>query len=133
VKEKGEGGEVSEAGLGDMHRIGGGGVENLRLKPQEAILTPPGISLLQSSSPGEAARQIQEAFPAADRLHEATRVIGSTTVDSIRRGGFDGIPRPTRKLPNHYRLIHPEGARGFNDANLIRLSAVFTDTSGHVS
>jgi hypothetical protein len=108
-------------------------VENLRLKPQEAVLTPPGISLLQAPSPAEAARQIQEAFPAADRLHEATRVVGSTTVDNIRSAGFDVIPSPTRKLPNHYRLIHPEGARGFNDANLAKLSAVFTDTSGQAS
>jgi hypothetical protein len=124
---------VSEASSGDLHRIGGGSVENLRLKPQEATLTPPGISLLQAPSPGEAAHQIQEAFPAADRLHEAARVVGSTTVDNIRSAGFDVMPNPTRKLPNHYRLIHPEGARGFNDANLTRLSAVFTDTSGHTS
>jgi hypothetical protein len=124
---------VSEASSGDLHRIGGGSVENLRLKLQEAALTPPGMSLLQAPSPGEAARQIQEAFPAADRLHEATRVVGSTTVDHIRSAGFDVIPTPTRKLPNHYRLIHPEGTRGFHDTNLTRLSAVFTDTSGHAS
>lgn len=124
---------MSEASSGDLHRIGGGSVENLRLKPQETTLIPPGISLLQSPSPGEAARQIQEAFPAADRLHEATRIVGSTTVDHIRSAGFDVIPSPTRKLPNHYRLIHPEGARGFNDTNLTRLSAMFTDTSGHAS
>ena len=124
---------MSEASSGDLHRIGGGSVENLRLKPQEAALTPPGISLLQAPSPGEAARQIQEAFPAADRLHEATRVVGSTTVANIRSAGFDVIPNPTRKLPNHYRLIHSEGVRGFNDANLTRLSAGFTDTSGHAS
>lgn len=124
---------MSETSFGDLHRIGGGSVANLRLKPQEAMLTPPGISLLQAPSPGEAARQIQEAFPAADRLHEAIRIVGSTTVDNIRSVGFDVIPSPTRKLPNHYRLIHPEGARGFNDANLTKLSAVFTDTSGHAS
>jgi len=124
---------VSEANSGDLRRIGGGRVENLRLKPQEAALTPPGISLLQAPSPAEAARQIQEAFPVADRLHEATRVVGSTTVDNIRSVGFDVIPSPTRKLPNHYRLIHPEGVRGFNDANLTRLSVVFTDTSGYAS
>ena len=124
---------MSEASSGDLHRISGGSVENLRLKPQEVTLTPPGISLLQSPSPGEAARQILEAFPAADRLHEATRVVGSTTVDNIRSAGYDVIPSPTRKLPNHYRLIHPEEARGFNDANLTKLSTMFTDTSGHAS
>ena len=119
--------------VGDMHRIGGSRVENLRLKPREAMLNPPGISLLQASSPGEAARQMREAFPAADGLHEAAQVIGSTTIDNIRRAGFDVIPNPTRKLPNHYRLVHPYGVAGFNDENLARLSAVFTETSGHVS
>src|SRR5918996_2571124 len=116
-----------------MHRIGGSGVENLRLKPREATLNPPGISLLHATSPGEAARQMREAFPAADGLHEAAQVIGSTTVDKIRSAGFDVIPNPTKKLPNHYRLVHPEGVMGFGDENLARLSAIFTDTSGHAS
>jgi hypothetical protein len=124
---------VAGTNVGDMHRIGGSRVENLRLKPREAMLNPPGISLLQASSPGEAARQMREAFPAADGLHEAAQVIGSTTIDNIRRAGFDVIPNPTRKLPNHYRLVHPYGVAGFNDENLARLSAVFTETSGHVS
>jgi hypothetical protein len=65
-------------------------------------------------------------------LHEAAQVIGSTTVDKIRRAGFDVYPNLTKKLPNHYRLIHAEGVTGFNDANLTRLSTVFTETSGHV-
>jgi hypothetical protein len=124
---------VAGTNVGDMHRIGGSRVENLRLKPREAMLNPPGISLLQASSPGEAARQMREAFPAADGLHEAAQVIGSTTIDNIRRAGFDVIPNPTRKLPNHYRLVHPDGVACFNDENLARLSAVFTETSGHVS
>jgi hypothetical protein len=114
-----------------MHRIGGSSVENLRLKPREASLNPPGISILQSPAPAEAARQMREAFPAAERLHEAARVVGSTTADKIRSAGFDVIPNPTQKLPNHYRLIHPDGVMGFNDENLARLSGVFTDTSGH--
>jgi hypothetical protein len=79
----------------------------------------------------EAAWQICEAFPSADALHEAAQVIGSTTVDNIRQAGFDVLPNPTKKLPNHYRLIHAEGVAGFIDANLARLSAVFTETSGH--
>ena len=119
--------------MGDMHRIGGSSVESLQLKPREAMLNPPGISLLQAPSPGEAARHMREAFPAADGLHEAAQVIGSTTVDNIRGAGFDVIPNPTKKLPNHYRLIHPDGVAGFNDENLARLSAVFTETSGYTS
>jgi hypothetical protein len=59
-------------------------VEKLRLKPKEAVLNPPSISLLQAPSPGEAARQMREAFPAADGLHEITQVIVSTTADKIR-------------------------------------------------
>jgi hypothetical protein len=107
-------------------------VDNLRLKPREATLNPPGISLLHAPTPEEAARQIREAFPLADALHEAAQVIGSTTVDKIRQAGFDVYPHPTKKLPNHYRLIHAAGAAGFNDANLARLSTVFTETSGHI-
>jgi hypothetical protein len=114
-----------------MHRIGGSSVDNLRLKSREATLNPPGISLLHARSPGEAARQIREAFPAADGLHAAAQVIGSTTVGNIRGVGFDVIPNPTKKLPNHYRLIHPDGVAGFSDENLTRLSAVFTETSGY--
>jgi hypothetical protein len=124
---------VAGTNVGDMHRIGGSSVENLRLKPREAMLYPPGISLLQAPSPEEAARQMREAFPAADGLHEAAQVIGSTTVDNIRGAGFDIMPNPTKKLPNHYRLIHPDGVAGFNDENLARLSAVFTETSGYAS
>ena len=116
-----------------MHRIGGSRVDNFRLKPREATLNPPGISLLRAPSPGEATRQIREAFPAADVLHEAAQIIGSTTVDHIRQAGFDVLPNPTKKLPNHYRLIHPDGVAGFNEVNLARLSAVFTETSGHTS
>jgi hypothetical protein len=68
-----------------MHCIGGSSVENLRVKPREAMLNPPGISLLQAPAPEEAARQMREAFPAADELHEATQVIGSTTALSKSR------------------------------------------------
>ena len=105
-------------------------MDNLRLKPREATLDPPGISVLKAPSPAEAARQIREAFPSAEALHEAAQVIGSTTVDNIRRAGFDVLARPTKKLPNHYRLTHAEGVAGFDDANLARLSAVFRETSG---
>jgi len=106
-------------------------VDNLRLKPREATLNPPGLSLFHAPSPAEAARQIREVFPSADTLYEAAQVIGSTTVDKIRQAGFDVLPNPMKKLPNHYRLIHSECVAGFNDANLARLSAVFTETSGH--
>ncbi len=86
---------------------------------------------MRAPTPGEAALQIREAFPEATDLHEAARVIGSATIESIRSAGFDLIPNPTRKLPHHYRLIHPEGPDEFSDENLKRLSEAFTDTQGH--
>ncbi len=114
---------------GDIHRIGGGSVENLRLKPQETRLNPPGISVLKAPTPREAADQIRAAFPRAVDLHEAAKLVGTTTVEKIRAAGFDVIPDPSRKLPNHHRLIHPDGAAGFSDENLQKLSEAFTDTT----
>src|SRR5262245_58803143 len=87
--------------LGDLHRIGGGRADNLRLKPAEAAIDPPGISLLHCPTPEEAAHQIRSAFPAATRLHEAAKVMGSATAERIRAAGFDVISDPTRRLPNH--------------------------------
>jgi hypothetical protein len=116
---------------GDIHRIGGGAVDNLRLKPRELMLNPPGISVLKSPRPGEAARQMRVAFPQARALHQAAATVGSTTEELIRGAGFDIIYVPSVTLPNHYRIIHPDGAAGFNDLNLARLSQVFTVTTGH--
>jgi hypothetical protein len=121
----------TDIGAPDIHRIGGGSLENLRLKPREATLNPPGISVLRAPTPGEAALQIRKAFPEATDLHVASRVIGSATIESIQIAGFDLIPNPTRKLPHHYRLIHPDGPGGFSDENLKRLSEAFTDTQGY--
>lgn len=115
----------------DIHRIGGGNVENLRLKDREAQLSPPGISVLKATSPAEAVRQIREAFPDAEELGEAAQVVGSTSVEKIRSTAFDIIANPTRKLPNHHRIVHPGGASGFNDENLQRLASVFRNTSGY--
>lgn len=115
----------------DIHRIGGGRVENLRLKAREAQLNPPGISVLKAASAAEAVRQIREAFPDAEALGQAAQVVGSTSVERIRSTDFDIIANPTRKLPNHHRIVHPDGAAGFNDENLQRLSSVFRNTSGY--
>lgn len=116
---------------GDIHRIGGGGLENLRLKPREVKMNRPGISVLKAPTPGEAAAQIREAFPQATELQEAAKVVGSTSAQKIRAAGFDVIPDPSKKLPNHQCLIHPDGAAGFSDENLKRLSEAFTDSAGH--
>lgn len=92
-------------------------------------LTPPGISVLKASSPGEAVRQVREAFPEAQRLRDTTHTVGTTNASKVRDAGFDVIAAPTRKLPNHHRIVHPEGAAGFTDANLQRLSEAFSDST----
>jgi hypothetical protein len=114
-----------------LHRIGGGSVENLRLKPTEEKLDPPGISVLRFPTPGEAAAAIRTAFPKATGLHAAARTVGTTTDGAIRAAGFEVIPDPSARLPTHHRLIHPAGVAGFTDANLAHLAAAFVNTTGH--
>ena len=115
----------------DVHRIGGGTVANLRLKPREAALAVPGISVLRCDTPQEAADQMRAAFPHATALHVAARTVGSTSDELIRAAGFDIIHVLSGTLPNHHRIIHPDGAAGFNDVNLARLAQAFTNTTGH--
>jgi hypothetical protein len=117
-------------GMGDIHRIGGASVENLRLKTKEARLEPPGISVLKTSTPVQAAAEVMAAYPRATELREAARTVGSSTIEAIRSVGFDVISTPSRRLPHHYRLIHPEGVAGFADENLARLAQVFKNTTG---
>jgi hypothetical protein len=71
-----------------------------------------------------------EAYPDAEQLLEACRIIGTTTIDKIRKAGFDVLPNPTRRFPNHYRIVHPNGELGFNDENLAKLAETFTDSEG---
>jgi hypothetical protein len=135
----GQGGDATGAGsaaaavapVPDIHRIGGAGIENLRLKPAEAKLNPPGISVLKAPTPAQAAADIRAAYPAAVGLQEAAKTVGSSTGEAIRGAGFDVMASPTRRLPNHHRIIHPDGAAGFTDENLERLSQVFTDSKGN--
>jgi hypothetical protein len=81
--------------------------------------------------PGEASSQMRAAFPKASKLHEAAKTVGSTSEDLIHGTGFDIRHNPTKKLPNHYRLIHPDRASGFIDENLAKLAEVFTNTTGN--
>lgn len=122
---------VGTARAGNIHRIGGGTVENLRLKPAEEKLTPPGISVLKFDTPGEAATAVRAAFPKAQGLHEAAKTVGSTTEESIRDAGFALIPDQTNRFPMHHRIVHPDGVSGFDDANLAKLAKVFVNTTGH--
>lgn len=111
-----------------VHRIGGGHKENLQLSLLENELTPPGISVLLGGTPLEAASQMRNAFPRSRKWSESARRVGTTTVQAIRAAGFDVIPDPTDRFPNHARLIHPSGVDGFTDKNLERLVRAFEET-----
>ena len=112
-----------------VHRIGGSEILNLRLKPKEALLNPPGISVILRGTPNDAAEQVRVAFPHATRLLESAARVGTATMATIRNSGFDVISQPTRHFANHARLIHPDGLNGFSDAKLMLLSQAFQDTS----
>ena len=112
------------------HRIGGGDARNLELKPHEANLNPPGVSVLIGGTPQQAAADWRAVFSKPGPSAKAG-TIGSADLDRIRELGFDVIPMPTPNFPNHGRLIHPtEGASGFTSENLTGLSQTFTDTTG---
>ena len=116
--------------VGAIHRIGGGKIANLRLKPREATLDRPGISVIRAATPQDAARELRDAFPRASGLREQAKIIGTASEAAIRGAGFEVIPMPSRSLPNHHRIVHPAGVAGFDDANLAGLAAVFSDTTG---
>ncbi len=110
-----------------VHRVGGAGLENLRLKPVEERLQPPGFSLQVGGTPFEAADRIRAVYRTS-RKWAAPLDVGTTTVGAIRAVGFDVMADPTASFPLHARLIHPLGVPGFSDAERIRLAAVFTTT-----
>ena len=107
-----------------VHRVGGAAVANLRLKPAEERLTPPGISLQVGGTPGESADRIRAVYRSS-RKWAAPMDVGTATVGAIRAAGFDVIADPTPNFPFHARLIHPNGLAGFTDADLARLATVF--------
>jgi len=101
------------------------------LKPREAALDVPGISVIKAPTPGAAAQEMRTGLPRAKALHDQAESIGSTTAERVRAAGFDIIPARTTALPNHHRIIHAEGAAGFRDANLAKLAEAFVNTTGH--
>jgi len=115
----------------DIHRIGGASIDNLRLKPAETTLQPPGISVLKTPTPGQAAAEIRSAFPEATGLQKLASTVASSTAEAIRSAAFEVAPNPTKRLPHHHRIIHSEGAAGFTDENLALLAQVFTETTGN--
>lgn len=113
-----------------VHRVGGGSIANLRLSLLEQNLTPPGISLLLGGTPQGAATQMRQAFPNSRKWRDSAHTVGTTTAVAIRQAGFELVPNPTARFPNHARLIHLSGVAGFTDANLEQLARVFHDTEG---
>jgi hypothetical protein len=113
-----------------VHRIGGGSVANLSLSPVDRQLSPPGISVLLGGTPQEAAAQLRQAFPRSQRWQAAAQTVGTTTAAAVRQAGFELVPDPTSRFPNHARLLHPHGAAGFTDANLGLLARAFHESTG---
>jgi hypothetical protein len=72
---------------------------------------------------------MRQAFPRSRKWLETARIVGTTTVAAIRRTGFEIMPDPTTRFPNHARLVHLEGAAGFNDSNLEVLAQTFENTT----
>ncbi len=114
-----------------VHRIGGGSAANMRLSSLDQALSPPGISVLLGGTPEEAATEMRQAFPRSRKWQSRAGTVGSTTAAAIRQAGFEIVPDPTTHFPNHARLIHPDGAAGFTDANLAVLAKAFQDTTGY--
>jgi hypothetical protein len=96
----------------------------------DAQQTPPGISVLLHGTPQEAATQMRRAFPGSRKWRETAQTVGTTTAAAIREAGFDVVPDPTTRFPNHARLMHPQGVAGFIDEHLVTLAATFCDTVG---
>jgi hypothetical protein len=114
-----------------VHRVGGGDANNLGLKPHEAKLEPPGISVLIGGTPAETAAAFRRVFGPKSNLGNAARTVGTAEIEQIRAAGFDVLPVPTNNFPNHGRIIHStQGAAGFTPENLQKLSQVFTNTTG---
>jgi hypothetical protein len=126
-----EHGEVASTVV--VHRLGGNGLENLRLKEEKQVWCLPEY---RSSSAGRrviAAKQMRRAFSDPKRyarLHDATQTVASATVDAIRSAGFDVMPDATLRFPNHGRLIHVDGVAGFSDVNLTRLAQALEIATG---
>ena len=113
-----------------VHRVGGGGISNLRLSAVDRTEMPPGISVLLGGTAQEAAQQMREAFPKSRKWRASAHTVGTTTATAVRGADFEVVPDPTSRFPNHARLIHSSGVVGFSDENLERLALVFQDTTG---
>jgi hypothetical protein len=113
-----------------VHRVGGGNAANLQLSAMDCRQSPPGISILVGRTPQEAAAQMRRAFPKSKKWQASAQTVGSATVGAVRLAGFEVVPDPTSRFPNHARLIHAAGIAGFTDAQLEILAKSFHDRPG---
>lgn len=81
-------------------------------------------------SAADAVRDMRTAF-AVSKKWKPPIAVGSATVSAIREAGFDVVSDPTGRFANHGLIVHPLGESGFNDENLAKLSAAFTETTGY--
>src|SRR5258708_19420514 len=86
---------------GCVHRVGGGDEKNLGLKPHEAKLDPPGISVLMGGTPADTAAAFRRVFGPKSSLGKAAKTVGTADIEQIRAAGFEFVPRPTPNLPPH--------------------------------
>lgn len=112
-----------------VHRVGGADLAGLRLSPLDRAAAPPGLSVLAGGSPRDAAARMRAAFRSRKWM-ALSGTVGSATAAAIRSAGFEVIDAPTHTLPNHARIVHPDGPAGFTDENLARLAAVFQTATG---
>ena len=113
-----------------VHRVGGGDSANLKLSSLDRQLVPPGLSTLLGGTPQEAAQAMRRAFPGSRKWQRIAGTVGTTTAAALRQTGFEIVPDPTDRFPNHARIIHPSGLAGFTDENLAILAQVFTNSTG---
>ena len=109
----------------------GGSANSLAIRPREELVDPPGMSVSKGRTLAETAAAMRRAYPNATGLRKAAECVGASCVAKIRAAGIDVIPKPSDRFPNHYRIIHTDGAAGFTPENLKRLERQFTDTVGH--
>jgi hypothetical protein len=55
-------------------------------------------------------------------------IVATSTAGKVAEAGFVVFEVPTHTLPNHGRIIHPDGIEGFTEDNLARLCEAFTKT-----
>lgn len=109
-------------------RVGGASADKLQLTANDRSGTPMGLSVLAVESPKDAAMAFRAIWPKANsRNHQASFLVGVTTLQQVRLAGFDAEPSETNTFLNHWTITHAAGVAGFSPANLDRLSKAFVD------